>query len=160
MLNKQIILKDNSLKIGNKELLWDEIRDIREYNSKFIQHFSIRNAFPRIELFLNDGKVISIDNGCQFINHTKIFGKNDFETFRILLNKKINLNYTIKNWLEWRLILPAGICEILMFVFCIVKKVDFDKLPFYMFFVIVVGVFIGFIWERRAKRNFLANLKP
>jgi hypothetical protein len=111
MFGKQIILKDDSFKVGGKKVLWSDITGIREFDSNILRQFSYRKAFPRMELFLKNGKVISVNQLDQFQNRSMVEGQNGFETFKKLLNKNLNgKDRVLDNWLEWRLLLPVAVC--------------------------------------------------
>jgi hypothetical protein len=154
MFGKQIILKDDSFKVGGKKVLWSDITGIREFDSNILRQFSYRKAFPRMELFLKNGKVISVNQLDQFQNRSMVEGQNGFETFKKLLNKNLNgKDRVLDNWLEWRLLLPVAVCEILVGIYAIVERIDFSKIPSYMISGIVAGGIIGFMWERKARKK-------
>lgn len=158
MFNSEIILKDNSIVVGKKEIQISEIKGIRKYDNSYLQNISHENAIPRIELFLKNGSTVTISKRNYFKNKSSISGPANYDTFYSLLNNNWNkFDHIFDKWLEWRLLVPIAIFELLVLLLFVTNFIPFAHLHLYVFVVILVGSIIGFAWERKARKKAIRN---
>jgi len=161
VFNKKVILYDEGLFIGKKRISWDQIIGIREINDEMLQKIS--NRFPRAELFLKGGKVITLSKLNKFQNKISLSEKqrdNDYDAFmKIVRDRAKNLNPVFSRWIEWRLIMPIAVFEIFTFLTSIILMKSFSLTIIVMLLVGILGAIIGFLWERNARKKITINTK-
>jgi hypothetical protein len=161
MSNKKVILYDEHLFIGKKRISWDQIIGIREINDNILQKIS--NRFPRAELFLKGGKIITLSKLNKFQNKSSFSEDqrdNDYNAFmKIVRDRAKNLNPIFSHWIEWRLISPIVAFEIFTFLISIILMKSFPLTIIIMLLVGILGAIIGFLWERNARKKILLNAK-
>jgi len=149
MFNKKVIITDYTLRVGNNNIKWENIVGIKEYNNMILQKLSYR--FPRSELFLRGGKTISISIQNSFYNKDK---KKDYESsLQAIIENTYNLNKEFENWIEWRLLLPPAIFEILAIIIFFSFCESIINLIKVMLSAGIGGVLIGWIWEKKSRKN-------
>ena len=153
MLKRQISLHTDSIRIRNKRIPFDEIVGIKEWNDTISRKISPR--FPRAELFLKNGKTVSISATDEFRKSPCSQMDKDVvaydDAIDVVRRNSFNINRKFSNWLEWRLIVPAGLLEVIAFVLGILLMDDLGRVVNGMILAGLLGVPIGWIWERRAR---------
>lgn len=151
MFNKKIHFYEEFVLIGSKKIYWKSIIGVRIIGNYNLLSF-IFGKFPIIEFFLKNGKILLLSKNSIFLkkNKEKISIK---EAISIINEKNFIANKIISNWVEWRLIITIAISEIISTFYCIIKGISSDKLVSYS---IIAGLFasiVGFIWEKKARKN-------
>lgn len=156
MFSKKILITSGKILVGKKEIMWSQIKGIRDQCGDTLAKIS--PGFPRAELFLNNGDVVAISNRNTFflqeqnsVEHKQITAT---EAIGIIKSKAQNISPVASHWVEWRLMLPVALFEIVTLVIGVIKQVSFDVLVTSAIIAGVVGVGIGWFWERRARKLF------
>jgi len=156
MFEKKIIIKDDSLVAGNKKISWNQIIGIREHDNAVFRKIS--NRFPRAEIFLHGGRVVTISNQNKFVNQSSfpiIPESNEYEfTINIIRNNAKNIVSVFEHWIEWRLILPIALLEIIAFIISIILEKRFDQTVIIMIIAGIFGTILGWAWEKRERAKF------
>lgn len=156
MFEKTILIKDDSLVIGRDRILWGQILGLKEQSGSLLKKLSYR--FPRAEIFLNGGKVIAISNVDKILNQSSFpieDDKNIFGSVMELIRKKApNLNPDLENHIQWRLVLPIVIVEIIAFIISIIMGNTIEDIVLIVIFAGILSVPIGWVWERRKRKRF------
>ncbi len=161
MFSKKILITPSKLLVGKKEVVWSKIRGIREQGGDILAKVS--PSFPRAELFLNNGEVLTVSNRNSFFvqeessnEHKKITAK---EAIGIIKSKAQNTNSVASHWIEWRLLLAITLFEIVTLVVGFSKQVPFDSLAISVIIAGIFGVGVGWFWERRKRKTIILNSK-
>ncbi len=154
MFNKKVLITEDSILIGRNQLHWNEIVGIKEYNDAFLS--KLYSRFPMAELFVRNGKVVTISNENLFFktsrNQCNSKLGTDYETCVNILRKKIkNRNPVFDNWISWRVILPCALAEILATVICVLLRVSFHSIIGISLFLAISIVPVSLVWERKAR---------
>lgn len=156
MFEKKVIVRDDSLIVGQTKIPWDDIRGIKEQNSTLLKKVSYR--FPRVELFLSDGKVIVISIVNKFYDQREGFSESQNivfeEVIKLTKSQAVNIHPDFSNHLPWRIILPIGIAELIAFPLGILSGASFDKAVLIMIFAGIISTPIGLVWERKKRKEF------
>ncbi len=100
--------------LEKKEIPWSMILGIREYGGKNLQLLSY--SFPRIDIYLKGGKVVSVSNrNLFFLTKNKSPEQKKIscqDAIELIKKQAINSSLVNNNWFEWRLrlLLPIAIC--------------------------------------------------
>ena len=159
MFRKKIYISSELLVIGKRKITWSKIRGIREQSGKNLQIVSY--SFPRADIFLEGGKVVAISNRNIFLIKDK--KTDDFKTIacreaiEAIRNRATNTKVSIDNWIEWRLVLPIAICEMIVAGTIIARKPSVDTFVLSVITAGVVGLAIGFYWEKHKRKKMLSR---
>lgn len=153
MFNKKIVFSENFITIDDIHIDVESISGIRIIDSDIFSFIS--GKIQTVEIFLKNGNVLYLDKNSVFFvkknnNEKKISIK---ESINILKKYYINKNQLLNNWFEWRLIIPIVIAGIVSLIICMINKVKFEDLVLYGIYSEIFGFIIGFIWERKARKN-------
>lgn len=156
MFEKKIYITPDALIVGKKKIKWSEIVGMRIQEGKILEFLTPN--FPRAEIFLEDGKVIVVSNrnlffvgGSSSDNAKKISCKEAIE--RIEKNA-VNIKPILKKWIEWRLLAPIIIAEIIALVIALSSKIAIDKLVLVVILAGIIGALFGAYWERKERKKF------
>ena len=156
MFEKKITINDDSLIIGSDRIFWDQIIGLKEQSGLLLKKLSYR--FPRAEIFLDGGKVVAISNVDKIINQSSFVIENDqnlFESAMKLIRKKApEINPDIGHHIQWRLVLPIVIVEIIAFIMSIIIGNNFEDIVLTVIFAGILSAPIGWIWERQKRKSF------
>jgi hypothetical protein len=156
MFEKKVIIKDDLLIIGRNRILWDQIVGLKEQSGSLFKKIAYR--FPRAEIFLNGGKVVTISNVNKILNQSSFpikYDKNIFELIMELIRKKAtHLNPDLENHIQWRAILPIVVVEMIAFIISIIQGNTFEDIVLIVIFAGILSAAIGWIWERQKRKKF------
>lgn len=155
MLNKKVIIQADFILVGRKKIMWNEIAGVKEYNDAILQKLSDR--FPQAELFLRNGKVVTISN-LNFFQHTdnkpEDLAEIDYATsIKIIRMNVKNLNPVFNSWISWRVVLPCAFAEIIITGICVLLKYSFHSTVEIALLAAIFTVPFGLAWERNARRK-------
>lgn len=155
MFKKKVTLYDEFLIVGRTKIYWEQIVGIRNFDGELLRKMS--NRVPRTELFLKHGKVVTISNLNKFQNKSSFLESNkpsDYEKVMLVVkNNANNLNPKFSHWVEWRILVPVFVFEILILSMSIIIKSSFIQAIYFMLFAGILGALIGMFWERRARKS-------
>lgn len=156
MSSKEIIIKDESIAIGTKIIAWDKIVGLREYRNGILKYWSHR--FPRAEIFLLNGKTISISKQDNIIIQLSISdnysNKSPYEYALATIRKNAHyINTIFNNWLEWRLILPIIIGEFMIFTYCFLHDYSYESIVTYTILIGILLTPFGWFWEISSRKK-------
>lgn len=158
MFENKVTISDDFLIVGRKKVLWSQIVGIREQNSPTLQKIS--NKFPRAEIFLKGGSIITISNLNRFVymnSNSKELKDDSYESsMQIIRDRSDHLNPIFNNWIEWRLISPILVVEIIAFLIGFVKGLSIEQIGLLMISFGVTGTIVGWIWERSERKKYCA----
>jgi hypothetical protein len=159
MFEKKIYIQAESLVIGKKEIPWPQILGLRSQGGKVLEFISPN--FPRAEIFLKGGKVVPVSNrNIFFINNENSNEPQNIsssEAISLIKSRAINAKPILNKWLEWRLLLPLFICEVIALGIGIAKKLTLEDLVMFVISAGMVGAVLGIIWERKERRKLLVE---
>ena len=142
------------MQIGDKSILWEEIIGIKEYGGHFLNKLSYR--FPRAEIYINNGKIITISK-VNKIENERLFSseKLNFSKFiEIVRNKSLNINPDFENHIQWRLILPIILAEIIAFIISIIMVNTLEKIILNVIFSGILSAPVGWYWEKQKRKSY------
>ena len=147
IFSKKVVLNDNGITIGSRQVRWEEIAGEREFSNELLE--KIHYAFPFIELFLVNGKIIKISN---LFNFTILGEDSSYqEAVSYLRSKALNINPKLSNWFEWRLLLPIVLVQIIAIPYGFIIRNGFDQAVTFALIASIVSVPIGWYWEQKAR---------
>ena len=159
MFEKKILIDDDFLLIGKKKILWSMIVGLRIQAGKGLE--AISTNFPRVEIFLVGGKVVTVSNRNNFfvnIENSDSSKKITCSTaIDLIKSRATNAKPILKEWFEWRLLLPLALCEIVALSIGFMKKLPIDNLVFSVISAGIFGAIIGAYWERTERKK-ICNL--
>lgn len=156
---KKIIITNESLIVNRRNIQWEEIVGIRSFDSWLLHQFCLRCPF--CELFLNGGRAIRIPAkfNLEGIPLEKFNDKymdsysEYFTTIRVISERSKNLKTDLSNWMEWRLVLPGALVELIVLIVGFFIKKDFPDIVAYGLIAGILFVPVGWFWERAARKN-------
>lgn len=155
MFKKKVIVTDHELIAGGYTVLWKDIVGFRELDDPLLRKFS--NRFPRAEIFLKSGRVITISNPNSFQNQSSLIINCEKDTFASLMRfvrKKVPRPVSqSKTVFEWRLILPIAIAELIVVSIFVSTRRSFEETVIAAISAGVLGAIAGFIWERQTRKR-------
>ena len=75
MFEKKIAIEDNSLVVGKRKIPWSQIVGIRQQKNPVL--LKVSNRFPRAEIFLKGGQVVTISTLDKFDNRSSYLLDNE-----------------------------------------------------------------------------------
>jgi hypothetical protein len=155
MFEKKVIVTDDALVIGQSRVLWNDIAELRVQDDPLLRKIS--NRFPRAEVFLKGGKVITISRSNKFQNQSSFVIDREediFQSIMELIKTKVPEPVTQSNaWFEWRLVLPAALIEVIILLGCVSARRSFEETVIAMISGGILGVIVGLVWERLARKK-------
>ena len=155
MFEKKVIINDDFLIVGRNQIPWDQIIGLKEQNSPLLKKISYR--FPRAEILLTGGKIITICNIDKFLNQSSSpleYDNNIFEAVIMLIQKKApDLDPNFKSQVQWRLILPIAIIEVMAFIISIIMGKTLEDIVLIIIFAGILSVPIGWLWEKQKRKT-------
>jgi uncharacterized ion transporter superfamily protein YfcC len=156
MFEKKVIIKDDFLIVGKKKLLWNQIIGIREQNSSLLKKISYR--FPRAEIFLTGGRVVTISHFYKFQNHSTSTINTDKigleSVLELIREKASNLKPDFNTHVEWRLVIPIIIFELVILTITMIKGYSFEEIALAIIFAGILGAVIGWVWEKKSRKKY------
>lgn len=164
MFEPSIVISDDFFQLKGKKVFFRDIFFIREYKSHFISKY-ITPGLPRAELFLKNGKIVVVPPKFNLINRSGCplpsleAGNNEYKQFlQIVRKNSIVAENKQFHWIEWRLILPVAIIEIIFIgLFPLLNK-DLDFLLTIVPLSAVIVAIPCFIWDRYSRKNYIRKL--
>jgi len=158
---QKVRLADDAVYINGLEVKWNEIKGVRAISGSFISQMGTR--LPTAELFLEGGKVVAIPN--KFVlegqkqHQIEDRHKNRYPEFFILIEaiskNSPDLKSEVSSWLEWRLLLPVVIVELILGVILLfVYRINLEHGVTIALLGGVVFVPVGWVWERKARKKY------
>lgn len=155
MFEKKVIITDDALIVGKTKVLWENIAGLREQDDLLLAKIS--NRFPRAEIFLTGGKVITILKIDTFQNQSSLVINHEGNVFKsvigIIKSKAPNTVTQSKYCFEWRLLLPVGLIEIFILLRYVFAKGSFETTAIAMISGGFLGAILGWVWERQARKQ-------
>lgn len=157
MFEKKVTIYDDFVLIGRKKLMWGQVVGIREHNNPVLRRIS--NRFPRAEIFLKGGQVVTVSNLNTFRNqssfHIESEEEDTFESVMTIIRSNAeNLNPVFEHWLEWRAVLPIAFVEMIALIFSIAQGRTFQQTVMIMIVAGILGSILGYAWEKSERRKY------
>lgn len=153
MFEKKIVIKDDFMIVGKKKIMWEQIVGIREQSGPLLEKVS--NRFPRAEIFLKGGKVITLSISDKINNESSYSSSDEKNAYELMIKliraKSANLTSIFDHWIEWRLIVAIVIMEIIALILCIILGMTFERIVIGIIMAGIIGAIIGWLWERQKR---------
>jgi len=154
-LGKKVVITDDALVVGQDKILWENISGLSKQDNQLLRKIS--SGFPRADIFLKGGKVITISNINNFQNQSSFVIDHKEDAFQsvigIIKNKAPKIVIQSTSWLEWRLLLPVIVFEIFIGLWFILAKRSIEVTVNAMIIVGILGALLGWVWERQARKK-------
>ena len=153
MFEKKIRIQDNSLVVGKRKIQWSQIVGLRQQKNPLLQKVSGR--FPRAEIFLKGGQVVTISSLDKFDNRSSYLIDNEKNPYNsvisIIRNNSTSLNPVFERWVEWRLILPIVAGELIAVALGVILGMTLERIVFILIAAGILGSIVGWVWERKIR---------
>ena len=159
---QNIVIREDSIMVGERHLLWSDILGIRKYTSPIF--YQLSTSLPSVSLFLKGGRVVRIYkkinlSGVSTMGFEDKFKQRFKELFTVIREieaRAMNMRRNISRWIEWRVFVIALIVEPIIYIFVLIADPKHDVFGISHTYALIGGVIsiiFGMIWEFYARKN-------